>query len=108
MRPAADKMKTKIAEIEFQKPNYEIISNVTAKPENDQESIKSLLINQIISTVRWRESIIYMSNSGIDNFIEIGPGKVLTGMVKRTLKDVNCFSINSITDIKNLIDEFKK
>ena len=108
MRPAAEKMKIKIAEIEFQKPNFEIISNVTAKPENDQESIKSLLINQIISTVRWRESIIYMFNSGIDNFVEIGPGKVLTGMVKRTLKDVNCFSINSITDIKNLIDEFKK
>ena len=49
-----------------------------------------------------------MFNSGIDNFVEIGPGKVLTGMVKRTLKDVNCFSINSIADIKNLKNEFKK
>ena len=46
-------------------------------------------------------------NDGVKNFIEIGPGKVLTGMVKRTLKDVNCFSINSITDIKNLKDGFK-
>ena len=49
-----------------------------------------------------------MKKSGVKNFIEIGPGKVLTGMVKRTLKDVNCFSINSIADIKNLLNEFKK
>ena len=49
-----------------------------------------------------------MFDEGVLNFIEIGPGKVLSGMVKRTLKDVNCFSINSITDIKNLKNEFKK
>ena len=49
-----------------------------------------------------------MIQAGFNNFIEIGPGKALTGMVKRTLKDVNSFSINSITDIKNLINEFKK
>ena len=70
--------------------------------------IKKLLIDQIYSTVKWRESMIFMSNNGIKNFIEIGPGKVLSGMVKRTIKDANCFSINSITDIKNFIDEFKK
>ena len=49
-----------------------------------------------------------MSSAGIDNFVEIGPGKVLTGMVKRTIKGANCFSINSITDIKNFIDGFKQ
>ena len=49
-----------------------------------------------------------MSKNGVNNFVEIGPGKALIGMVKRTLKDVNSFSINSITDIKNLINEFKK
>jgi [acyl-carrier-protein] S-malonyltransferase len=49
-----------------------------------------------------------MSKDGITNYVEIGPGKVLTGMVKRTIKNVNCFSINSITDIKNLTNEFKK
>ena len=48
-----------------------------------------------------------MSNMGVKNYVEIGPGKVLTGMVKRTLKNVNCFSINSIADIKNTINEFK-
>jgi [acyl-carrier-protein] S-malonyltransferase len=49
-----------------------------------------------------------MSETGVKNFIEIGPGKVLSGMVKRTVKQANCFSINSITDIKNFINEFKK
>ena len=73
-----------------------------------QIRLKKLLVKQIFSTVRWRESLINMSDKGIKNFIEIGPGKVLTGMVKRTLKNVNCFSINSITDIKNLTNEFKK
>ena len=76
--------------------------------EKDPDKIKDLLVKQINSTVRWRESLIYMSKNGVNNFIEIGPGKALTGMVKRTLKDVNCFSINSISDIKNFINEFKK
>ena len=51
--------------------------------------------------------MINISNNGVKTFIEIGPGKVLSGMVKRTIKNVNCFSINSITDIKNLSNEFK-
>ena len=67
-----------------------------------------LLVDQIFSTVRWRESLIEMNKAGIKNFIEIGPGKALSGMVKRTLKDVNSFSINSIADIKNLQNGFKK
>ena len=101
-------MKEKIENIEFKKPNFDIVSNVSAEPINDPKQIKDLLIKQIYSTVRWRESLLTMSKNGITNFIEIGPGKVLTGMVKRTLKNVNCFSINSIADIKNLNDEFKK
>ena len=72
----------------------------------EPEKLKNLLIEQIYSTVRWRESIINMSNSGVTNFIEIGPGKVLTGMVKRTIKNSKTFSINSIADIKNLSNEF--
>ena len=108
MEPAAGKMKEKINSIEFKEPLFKIINNVTAKPEIDSENIKRLLIKQIFSTVKWRESIINMHEIGVRNFIEIGPGKVLSGMVKRTVKDVNCFSINSIEDIKNLKNEFKK
>ena len=57
--------------------------------------------------MKWRDTLIYMSKNGIQNFIEIGPGKALTGMVKRTIKDANTFSINTIADIKNLQNEFK-
>jgi [acyl-carrier-protein] S-malonyltransferase len=108
MRPAAKDMEEKINNTKFSNPKFKIISNVTAKSETDTNKIKRLLIEQIFSTVKWRQSLIEMSNTGIKNFIEIGPGKVLTGMVKRTVKGVNCFSINSITDIKNLTNEFKK
>ena len=108
MKPAANKMREKINLTKFEDSYFDIICNVTAKPEKDNKIIKQLLIDQISSTVKWRESLIYMSNSGVQNFIEIGPGKVLSGMVKRTISNVNCFSINSIADIKNLNDKFKR
>ena len=108
MKPAAKIMEDKIKNTKFNKPSFKIVNNVTADPEDDPNTIKKLLIDQIFSTVRWRESIIKMSQNGVKNFIEIGPGKALTGMVKRTVKEVNCFSINSIIDIKNLINELKK
>ena len=108
MKPAAEKMEEKINNTNFKNPSIEIINNVNAKPERNPEIIKRLLVEQIYSTVKWRESLVYMSNSGIKNFFEIGPGKALTGMVKRTVKNSNCFSINSIADIKNIENELKK
>ena len=107
MKPAADKMKDKIDKTKFINPLFKVVNNVTANPETNIENIKSLLVKQIFSTVRWRESILNISSNGVKNFIELGPGKVLSGMVKRTIKEANCFSINSITDIKNLTNEFK-
>ena len=106
MKPAAEKMKDKINKTKFINPKVKIINNVTAKPEEDSNKIKNLLIDQIFSTVRWRESIINMSKNGVKDFIEIGTGKALTGMTKRTIDEVNCFSINSIADIKNFNDRF--
>ena len=108
MKPAAEIMKNKINKVKFYDPIFEIINNVTAKVEKNSDIIKDLLINQIYSTVRWRESLLNMENDGVKNFIEIGPGKALIGMVKRTIKNSNCFSINSIADIKNIENEFKK
>ena len=101
-------MENKINNTKFEKPIFEIVNNVTANPEITPVNLKRLLIEQIFSTVRWRESLINMSKQGVNNFIEIGPGKVLSGMVKRTIKEANSFSINSIADIKNLNDKFKK
>ena len=108
MKPAAENMEKKISLTKLNKSSYQIVSNVTTKPENDPDIIKKLLIDQIFSTVRWRESIINMNDLGVNNFIELGPGKVLTSMVKRTVKDANTFSINSIADMKNMENEFKK
>ena len=107
MKPAENSMKDKIVKTKFINPLFKIINNVTATPENNSENIKELLVKQISSTVKWRDSIINMSTSGVKNFIELGPGKALSGMIKRTIKEANCFSINSIADIKNLTNEFK-
>lgn len=108
MKPAAKVMEEKIKKTEFKKPLLEIINNVTASPEKNPENIKKLLVEQIYSTVKWRQSITKMNELSVKNFIEIGPGKVLNGMVKRTLKNVSCFSINSIIDMENVLNELKK
>ena len=108
MKPAATIMRDKINSVDFKKPIFDVVCNVTSKPENKPEDIKRLLVEQICSTVRWRESIINMTKENVSNFVEIGPGKVLSGMVKRTVKNINCFSINSIDDMKKTINELKK
>ncbi len=108
MKPAAEKMKKKINDVDFSSPIKKVICNVTANSEDDPKKIKNLLVEQIYSTVRWRESIINLSDIGVKNYVEIGPGKVLTGMVKRTIKNSNCYSINTIDEIRKLNDEFKK
>ena len=105
MNAAATNMKSKIENVNFTKPNYDIITNVSASPTNDPVKIKKLLVEQIYSKVRWRESILYMSNQNITEYLEIGPGKVLTGLVKRILPSANSSSINSIEDIKNITNE---
>ena len=108
MKPAADIMKNKLSKINFKDPIIPLIYNVTSETIKKNDKIENLLVDQIFSTVKWRETLLNMSKSGIENYIEIGPGKVLIGMAKRTIKNANCFSINSIADIENLKNEFKK
>ena len=102
MSLATDVMKREIDKIEFKKSKNELISNVTAKEVSQPEEIKSLLIKQIESRVRWRESVNYMISKGINQFIEIGPGKVLSGLIKRINKNVKISAINSEEDISNI------
>ena len=101
MNSAANKMSSKIKDINFKNPIVEIITNVKAEPEIDSNKIKDLLIQQIYSKVRWRESVLYMKSKNINEFIEIGPGKVLSGLVKRINSKFITSSINSVEDIKN-------
>jgi [acyl-carrier-protein] S-malonyltransferase len=100
MKKASEIMKNKIESTDFLKPKPSIISNVTAKKEDDISVIKSLLVEQITSRVRWRESVNYLIKEGVVDFIEIGPGKVLSGLVKKIDNDVQVSNINSLDDIK--------
>ena len=104
MQPAAKKMEETINQINFKNPSIDLISNVTALPIRDSSEIKKLLVKQIYSKVRWRESVLFMIKNGINEFIELGPGKVLSGLVKRINDKVSTKSINRIEDIKNLND----
>ena len=102
MKPAAERMKLYLEKTNFKNPNIQLISNVTALPVEKDSNIKDLLYKQIFSQVRWRESVNFMINNNINDFIEIGPGKVLSGLVKRTNDKVLTKSITKIDDIKNL------
>ncbi len=102
MQNATEIMKKEIEKIDFQKSDKILISNVTANEILSIDELKDLLIKQIESRVRWREIIINMINKGVNQFIEIGPGKVLSGLVKRINKNVITNSINNEDDIKNI------
>ena len=102
MKKATEIMKNEIEKINFQDSKNLLVSNVTAKKILNKEDLKTLLIKQIENRVRWRESVINMIDDGVDHFIEIGPGKVLSGLVKRIDKNVKINTINNESDIKNL------
>ena len=102
MKKATDVMRLELDKIEFKESRNKLISNVTADEIQDVKELKDLLVSQIEKKVRWRESIINMINHGVKHFIEIGPGKVLTGLIKRIDKNVKISSINSQSDIESL------
>ena len=106
MNKATIVMSDEIAKLNFNEPKNILISNVTGKEIPNTEELKKLLIKQIESRVRWRESVLLMIDKGISQFIEIGPGKVLSGLVKRINKNVKVSAINTEEDIKLInIDE---
>ncbi len=105
MTKATQEMKDIILETEFKQPKINIISNVDARPQNQPEIIKNLLIQQIENPVKWRESVNYMINSGVKKFVEIGPGKVLSGLIKRIDRNVKLNQVNNLNDAKNLLND---
>ena len=102
MNKATEIMTEELNKISFSDGNNKLISNVTAKEISNFEDLKSLLIKQIENRVRWRESVLNMINNNVDHFIEIGPGKVLSGLIKRINREVKINTINSLEDIENL------
>ena len=105
MNKATEIMKKEIENTTLKDANNTLISNVTADEVSNKDDLKKLLINQIENKVRWRESIVYMIEKGVNNFIEIGPGKVLSGLVKRINKTVKINTINHLIDIERLKNE---
>ena len=102
MKKATEIMNEELKQLNFKKGSNVLISNITADEIFNFDELKDLLTKQIENRVRWRESVLYMIDKGVKDFIEIGPGKVLSGLVKRIKKDANVFSINNEEDIKNL------
>ena len=102
MNNATEIMRNEIQKLNFQESKNKLISNVTAKEILNKEELKMLLINQIENRVRWRESVVHMISNGVNHFVEIGPGKVLSGLIKRIDKNVKINTINSESDIKDL------
>ena len=102
MNKATSIMSDKLNKLKFIDGNIKLISNVTANEISNTVELKDLLIKQIENRVRWRESVINMINSDVNHFIEIGPGKVLSGLVKRISKEVKIDTINNLGDVEGL------
>ena len=100
MNKAALVMNEEIAKLNFKEPKNILISNVTGNEITDSMELKNLLVKQIESRVRWRESVLLMIDKGINQFIEIGPGKVLSGLIRRIDKNVKVSAINTEEDIR--------
>ena len=100
MNKATLVMNEEIAKLNFKEPSNILISNVTGKEISSSDQLKDLLIKQIESRVRWRESVSLMIEKGTNQFIEIGPGKVLSGLIKRIDKNIKVSAINTEEDIK--------
>jgi [acyl-carrier-protein] S-malonyltransferase len=101
MQPAADVMRDALGRVNLAPPRVPLIANVTAKAENDPETIRGLLVQQVTAMVRWRESVLYLKEQGVATLVEIGAGKVLTGLAKRIDPDVSGVAINGPADIEN-------
>ncbi|KPK41723.1 MAG: hypothetical protein AMJ78_04790 [Omnitrophica WOR_2 bacterium SM23_29] len=99
MEPAANKLKMEIDKIDIGAPKLRVISNVTAKDETTPEEIKDNLVSQVKSPVLWEDSIRFLASSGINRFIEVGPGKVLAGLLRRIDSTLECFNAETAADI---------
>ena len=104
MQPAVDIMSEIIAALSFGKPLIPIVANTTAQPLTTAEQVKAELVRQLCTGVQWQRSIEYMVNDGVSTFIEIGPGKVLSGLIKRIDKNVKTLNIGDVNAIKDIVN----
>ena len=104
MQPAVNGMTEAIARVSFQNPSIPIIGNTTAQPLTTAEAVKTELLNQLCHCVQWQRSVEYMITNGVTTFIEIGPGKVLTGLIRRINRDVKTVNIGDLQSVRSLVN----
>ena len=104
MQSARDGMAEVIARLSFNRPAVPIIANTTARPLTTVDSIKEELLRQLCHCVQWQRSIEYMVDNGVATFIEIGPGKVLTGLIKRINREVKTVNIGDVEAVRSLVN----
>ncbi|MBO6509891.1 MAG: ACP S-malonyltransferase [Roseibium sp.] len=105
MAPAADAMAAALANAEIQSPAVPLVANVLAAPITDPAEIRARLVEQVTGTVRWRESVTWLAENGVDTFVEVGTGKVLSGMVRRIHKGATGIPVNTPEDIDALMEK---
>jgi len=103
MQPAADEMRDALGEVTINRPAVPVVANVTAGAVDDPERIRELLVMQVTAMVRWRESVLYMKDKGVETLHEIGSGKVLATMTRRIDRDVQATAVNTPADIETLL-----
>ncbi len=99
MKPAADKLAIALQEIEFKQPEIQVVNNVDVKAQTDANAIRDALVRQLYNPVRWTETVELIAEKGITQLLEIGPGKVLTGLTKRISKEMNAAAVNDIASL---------
>jgi [acyl-carrier-protein] S-malonyltransferase len=100
MKPAALEMAEALGVVAMSAPAVPLIANVTAGPADDPETIRRLLVQQVTDLVRWRESVLYMKSEGVDTVVELGAGRVLSGLVKRIDREIALFSVGTPAEIE--------
>ena len=105
MKPASEKLKEELEGIEIKKPNIDVVQNVNGEICNDPRQIKSNLVRQMYEPVRWVDCVQLIYKAGIKNLVECGPGKVLSGLIRRIESDIQCSGSDSLENIKNAISK---
>lgn len=105
MKPAADKMAVALEDVTFSEPQYPVVNNVDVKVETSPEAIRSALVRQLYNPVRWTESVEFMAAQGVEHLVEVGPGKVLTGLTKRIVDTLTAAAVNDTASLTAALEQ---
>ncbi|MFP3974788.1 MAG: ACP S-malonyltransferase, partial [Dehalococcoidia bacterium] len=107
MEPVTGKLADAVNQLDFSHPRVPVVANVTARPVHTAQEIRTGIIKQICGCVQWQPSIVYMINEGVDTFVEIGPGQVLTGLIKRINRDVTILNVREVNDLSSVAEKIQ-